>query len=153
MHGRARERWGEWSTEAIGNHLSPVIISHLSAVLEEHPDGLGGSHVQLTDKQTDRKGPDVTPVPRKYQRTLKALAAQHLLWGLAAIRTWVLASCPVCQASPYPQILKNTDLVTLKMCKLLKNPQAPRKHLFGSSLKNPPGGWGFWVLSGFVNTS
>lgn len=143
MHGRARERWGEWSTEAIGNRLSPVIISHPSAVLEEHPDGLGGSHVQLTDRQ--KKRPDVTPVPRKYQRSLKTLAALHLLWGLAAIRTRALASCPVCQASPYPQI---TLILSLRRCG--HTHRTPYWFFIVKTLQEDEA---FGVPSGFVNTS
>lgn len=70
---RCREVRG---TKHRGNHLPPVIISHLSAALEEAPDGLGGRHVQLTDREAE-KSPDVTPVPRKYQPSLSALAAHE----------------------------------------------------------------------------
>lgn len=111
-----------------GNHLPPVIISHPSAVLEEDPGGLGGSHVQPTDRQ--RKGLSWLQCPESISDLSRLLAALQLLWGLAAH-----------EHQPYVLSVRrpliHTELVTPKMRELLKIPeQAP----FGF-LKNPPGGW------------
>lgn len=100
-----------------GNHLPPVIISHPSAVLEEDPGGLGGSHVQPTDRQ--RKGLSWLQCPESISDLSRLLAALQLLWGLAAHEHQ-----PYVLSVRLPLI--HTELVTPKMRELLKIPeQAP----------------------------
>lgn len=139
MHCRVCERWGEWSTEAIGNHLPPVIISHLFAALEKDSNGLGGSHVQPTDRQW--KG-------LMWIRSPKNISHLWSLWqpgsssgGLAAIRTQLLALCSVCQASSYPHFLKHWTCHSEDV-RALKNPQSGQADTF--HYKNPAGGWSVW---------
>lgn len=48
----------------------------------------------MCSRQTEKR-PHVTPVPKKYQLSLRSLAVKRLLWGLAAICSRILARCSV----------------------------------------------------------
>lgn len=93
-------------TKHRGNHLPPVIISHLSAALEEDPAGLGGSHVQPTDRRTDRqrKGLMWLRCPESISDS-QCFGSTAAPLGTGSTRASAFRS--VCQASPYPQILKH----------------------------------------------
>lgn len=80
---RACERWRERSTEAITSLQSLLVISLLlwKRTRTAWEQSMCSWHTGI--ERGGEKRPDVAPVPRKYQWSLKALATLQLLWGLA----------------------------------------------------------------------
>ena len=121
MQCRACERWGERSTGAIGSHLPPVGISHVSAALEESEDGLG-TEPRPAVRQRDRQ-----------RQGLMWLWCRKLPWSLwkhnSSTGDWQAlthtALSPVFRLSGF--LLTETQSVSL----------GGR----GSSYTFPPGGW------------
>lgn len=129
-------------TKHRGNHLPPVIISHLSAALEEDPAGLGGSHVQPTDRRTDRQRNGLM-----WLRCPESISDSQCFGSAAAPlgtgSTRASAFRSVCQASPYPQILKHWTCHSEDVG-AFKNPKASTSWDLHHEKKNPPGGWSVW---------
>lgn len=121
-----------------GNHLPPVIISHLSAALDEDPDGLGGSHVQAADGRTDReKGlmwlwcpENISNLSRFWQHSSSSGDWQHTSISLMFCLSGFLLSTD----------FKTLNLSLWRCVELLNIPKwAPFG--FFTIKKNLPGGW------------
>lgn len=147
MHCRARKRWGERSTEAITSLQSLLVISLL---LWKRTRLAWEEAMCSRRRQTDRQRKGL-----KWLRCPESISDSQCFGSAAAPlgtgSTRVSAFRSVCQASPYPQILKHWSCQSEDVG-AFKNPTA-------STLWDPrhekilQEDEAFDILSGFVNAS
>lgn len=121
MQHRACERWGEWSTEAIGNQLPPVIISHLSLLLWKRSRTAWEEAMCSRQTERGRKGlmwlrcpESISDLSRLWQHSSSS-GDWHMSISLMFCLSGFLLSTD----------FKNIELVTVKMWELLKIPERP----------------------------
>lgn len=139
---RARERWGEWSTEAITSLQSLLVIA-----LPLWKRTRTAWAEATSSRQTGGEKAWCDSGAQKVSAISQGFGSGAAPLGTGSTR--VSALCSVCQASSYPQVLKHWTCHSEDVG-AFKNPRS--KHLFTYSFykrkkkekKNSAGGWSVW---------